>query len=167
MIATALMCLALNIHFEAGNQPLRGKEAVAYVTLNRVASSGKDVCAVVAKPYQFSWVGVKMPRKRLKSGNYTLKIDKKALPRGKSWQKTLKLARFLLENTRKPPPITHFHATYVHPRWAKKLIFVEKIGDHLFYFERKEHEKRRNIQKSSRESGQKHQFVGRFVQVFR
>ena len=31
-----LICMAKNIYFEAGNQPLAGKLSVAFVTINRV-----------------------------------------------------------------------------------------------------------------------------------
>ena len=42
-------CLAQNIYFEAGNQPLAGKIAVANVTLNRVEHDKfpNNVCDVV------------------------------------------------------------------------------------------------------------------------
>ena len=32
----AILCLALNVYFEAGNQPIVGKIAVAQVVMNRV-----------------------------------------------------------------------------------------------------------------------------------
>lgn len=144
MIATSLLCLALNMHFEAGNQPEKGRVAVAHVTLNRARLKHKPVCEVVASPRQFSWVGVKMQRKRLQNGSFTLKIPKNGLPRGKKWSKTLILAKKLLKNEQiyakidpKMAQITHFHATYVSPVWSKRLVFVEKIGDHLFYLERR------------------------------
>jgi spore germination cell wall hydrolase CwlJ-like protein len=28
---------------------------------------------------------------------------------------------------------THYHATYVRPRWARTMIRMEKIGHHIFY----------------------------------
>ena len=47
-------CLAKNIYFEAGNQPLIGKVAVSHVVLNRVDSSlyPDTICDVV---YQSRW----------------------------------------------------------------------------------------------------------------
>ena len=47
-------CLARNIYFEAGNQPLAGRIAVAHVTLNRVndVQFPNTICAVV---YQTKW----------------------------------------------------------------------------------------------------------------
>ena len=61
MIAAALVCLALNIYFEARNQPTSGQIAVAEVTLNRVASRNypNTVCGVVKQSNKngcaFSW----------------------------------------------------------------------------------------------------------------
>ena len=42
-------CLTENIYFEAGYESYNGKLAVAFVTLNRLASGnyGKDICEVV------------------------------------------------------------------------------------------------------------------------
>jgi spore germination cell wall hydrolase CwlJ-like protein len=28
---------------------------------------------------------------------------------------------------------THYHATYVHPRWARTMEKMKKIGLHIFY----------------------------------
>ncbi len=28
---------------------------------------------------------------------------------------------------------THYHATYVRPRWARTMNKVDKIGRHIFY----------------------------------
>ena len=49
MLKTALMCLALNIYFEARNESIAGQIAVAEVTLNRVASKNypNNVCGVI------------------------------------------------------------------------------------------------------------------------
>ena len=46
---TALMCMALNIFFEARSEPIQGQIAVAEVTLNRVASDDypNTICEVV------------------------------------------------------------------------------------------------------------------------
>jgi spore germination cell wall hydrolase CwlJ-like protein len=31
---------------------------------------------------------------------------------------------------------THYHATYVSPRWARSMLRLAKIGQHVFYEER-------------------------------
>ena len=59
-------CLAQNIYFEAGNQPLAGKIAVANVTLNRVEHDKfpNNVCDVVyqTKEWRTSWTGNQVPK---------------------------------------------------------------------------------------------------------
>ena len=61
MIETTLLCLALNMYFEARSEPIAGQIAVAEVTLNRVASPHypNTVCEVVlqdnSEGCQFSW----------------------------------------------------------------------------------------------------------------
>ena len=49
MIETAIMCLALNIYYEARSEPLAGKIAVSEVVLNRVADTRypNTICEVV------------------------------------------------------------------------------------------------------------------------
>ena len=49
MLELAVMCLSLNIYYEARNQPLRGQMAVAEVVLNRVADDRfpDTICEVV------------------------------------------------------------------------------------------------------------------------
>ena len=55
-IIEAMLWLALNIYFEARNQPVKGQLAVAHVTLNRANQKDKSVKEVVLEPGQFSWV---------------------------------------------------------------------------------------------------------------
>ena len=49
MIEEALMCLALNVYFEARNDSMVGQYAVAQVVINRVQHDKlpDDVCSVV------------------------------------------------------------------------------------------------------------------------
>ena len=53
MLSTALTCLALNVYFEARNQPVNGQIAVSSVVLNRVKSNKypNDICSVVKQGY--------------------------------------------------------------------------------------------------------------------
>ena len=58
------VCLAKNIYFEAGNQPLAGKVAVAQVVFNRMehASYPSDVCGVVYQAkLRENWKGNLVP----------------------------------------------------------------------------------------------------------
>ena len=56
-------CLAKNIYFESGNQPLAGKVAVAHVTLNRVKNFQfpNTICSVVYQAqWKLNWKGKKL-----------------------------------------------------------------------------------------------------------
>lgn len=133
-IEKALSCLALNIYREAANEPFEGKVAVAQVTLNR-SNSGKfpsDVCAVVYQKNiimeklvcQFSWYCDSAARARpINNSLYqeSMAVAKKVLLEG------FKLD--ILENA------LYYHAVYVKPNWPYER--VAKIGNHIFYNERK------------------------------
>ena len=128
MIETALMCLALNIYFEARSEPIEGQIAIAEVTLNRVASANypNDVCSVVLQENkdgcQFSWW-----------------CDGKSdQPREHNSLRTSKaLAELMLNEGRYITVIgnqaTHYHSNEVHPYWANDLHKIRRIGKHVFY----------------------------------
>ena len=128
MIETALMCLALNIYFEARSEPIQGQIAIAEVTLNRVASSKypNDVCSVVLQENkdgcQFSWW-----------------CDGKSdHPREHNSLRTSKaLAELMLKEGRYITVIgdgaTHYHSNDVYPYWADDLHRIRRIGKHIFY----------------------------------
>lgn len=52
----ALVCMALNVHYEAGVDPVEGQLAVALVTRNRAQHIEARVCNEVFRPGQFVWV---------------------------------------------------------------------------------------------------------------
>lgn len=117
-------CLAKNIFFEAGIEPIEGKIAVAQVTMNRLETNrwGDNVCSVVYARKQFSWTLEKK------------KVNEK--PSGPLWKESMiALEKFIqgyrivgLENSR------HYHADYIKkPYWVKKKRTVETIGQHIFY----------------------------------
>ena len=128
MIETALMCLALNIYFEARSEPIEGQIAIAEVTLNRVASVDypNDVCSVVLQKNkdgcQFSWW-----------------CDGKSdQPREHNSLRTSKaLAELMLKEGHHITVIgneaTHYHSNDVHPYWANDLHKIRRIGKHIFY----------------------------------
>ena len=130
MLNTALMCLALNIYFEARSEPVQGQIAVAEVTLNRVASPNypDDICEVVlqdnSEGCQFSWW-----------------CDGKSdYPREENSLRTSKaLAQLMLEEGDYISVIgseaTHYHNDTVHPYWADddELKRIRRIGKHIFY----------------------------------
>lgn len=116
------MCLALNIYFEARNQPLVGQILVAQVTMNRVESDSypDTICKVVWQKRQFSWTH----------------DGKSDTPKNKPvFDGIYKLSELLLKHpeTFVYESVTHYHAYTVEPYWAKDFTFLYKYGDHLFY----------------------------------
>ena len=130
MIEAALMCLALNVYFEARNDSMVGQYAVAHVVMNRVQSSKfpNDVCSVVKQSRkdgtcQFSWY-------------CDGKSDKPREPY--AWAYSQMVAADVLigqgiEMTDITQGATHYHANYVRPYWADKLEYTVTYGSHLFY----------------------------------
>ena len=131
-------CLAQNMYFEAGNQPLAGKIAVSQVVLNRVESYQypDTICDVV---YQARW------GKSWKGNNYPLRhqcqfswfcdgkpddpVD------SKTWIKCLQIARNIIQNEYGDitEGATHYHAISVYPYWADSLNETVQINEHIFY----------------------------------
>ncbi len=117
-----LRCLAKNIYHEARGEPLRGRLAVAQVTLNRQRDTRwrGTVCQVVYQPYQFSWT---LDRRRQEPQEFD------------SWLEALELAERVLQRGYAILrfPATHYHNNTVSPQWAPHLKPVVKIGAHTFY----------------------------------
>ena len=113
-------CLATAVYFESKGEPLDGQLAVAQVILNRVEDGrfGRDICAVVKAPKQFSFVrGGSMPAPTNMAQWETAKAIALIATTG-SWPEIV-------------PDATHFHATRVSPGW--KLRRVATVGQHVFY----------------------------------
>lgn len=118
-----VMCLALNVYFEARGEDMLGQLAVAEVTLNRVESSRypDNVCDVVWQPKQFSWT-------------HDGKSDKPKDER--AWQEAQRIARIALSENEMAvvgEDVTHYHASYVSPYWASSYERVAQVGKHIFY----------------------------------
>ncbi len=118
-----LKCLADNIYHESKGESLKGKQAVAQVTMNRVHSKGfpSDVCEVVyernKKVCQFSWTCKKL----------NIIYDE-------HYEDSVIIADAVLNkliHETKLKDSLFFHADYVRPKWKKKR--VTKIGKHIFY----------------------------------
>ena len=117
-----LHCLALNIYHEARGETIGGKFAVGQVTMNRVRSLRypNSICGVVWQRGQFSWTHDGRPDRP-----YNLE----------AWNVALWVARIILDYN--PVNVvgraTHYHADYVHPKWAATHRRVARIGRHIFY----------------------------------
>lgn len=128
MMETALMCMALNIFFEARSEPIQGQIAVAEVTLNRVASDDypNTICEVVlqqnSQGCQFSWW-----------------CDGKSdSPKEhNSFQTSKSLARLMIDDGQYISVVgkdaTHYHTDDIKPYWSDDMIKVEQVGKHIFY----------------------------------
>ena len=117
-----LTCLAENVYYEAGTEPIEGKYAVAQVTLNRLKTGhwGSTVCAVVHAKAQFSWTLKK-------------KLDK---PRGSNWTESKLIAEHMLADKMRVRPLQSalmYHTDYVQPKWADRRQYITKVGQHIFY----------------------------------
>lgn len=124
---TALKCMTQAVYYEAANEPLRGKRAVAQVVLNRMRHSAypNSVCGVV---YEGS-------NQRVCQFSFTCDGSLLRGPMARQWNESREVAKAALAGSTEPSvgTATHYHADYVLPRWAFQLGKLEKIGVHIFY----------------------------------
>ncbi len=122
-------CLAAGIYFEARGEPVEGQAAVAQVILNRVRAPSypNTICGVVYQNdnwrnrCQFSFACDGRKDRVRSPGHWEMAKDVAlAVTSGKIW----------LDHVGSS---THYHATYVRPRWARTMKRMEKIGRHIFY----------------------------------
>lgn len=123
------LCLANGIYFEARGESATGQAAVAQVILNRVRNPTypKTICGVVYQNQnwrnrcQFSFAcDGHVKRVTNKRAFSTAMRIAGEVTRGETWLAEVGSA-------------THYHATYVRPRWAGAMKKVDKIGRHVFY----------------------------------
>jgi spore germination cell wall hydrolase CwlJ-like protein len=124
-------CLALNIYHEARGEPQEGQLAVAYVTMNRVASPRypKTVCAVVWQNGQFSWT---------RDGRSDVPRDQRA------WDRAKRIASFIYTNYARFQEVLkgatdmtkgalfYFAPKKVSPYWTRNMVATTAIGSHVF-----------------------------------
>lgn len=124
---TALKCLTQAVYYEAAYEPLQGRRAVAQVVLNRMrhAAFPKSVCGVV---YQ----GVNRPVCQF---SFTCDGSLGRKPAAGVWREAEDIAAAALAGYVEPSVghATHYHANYVSPYWAPKLVKISRIGAHIFY----------------------------------
>lgn len=113
--------LALTIFHEARGESSLAQQAVLEVVLNRTSST-KSVKDVILAPYQFSFTMVTgwfaIPAEELYTYVQLVKRYEKNIRNGK---------RVLPKGTK------YYHAHYVNPSWAGKMVKVASIGGHKFY----------------------------------
>ena len=122
-------CLARGIYFEARGEPVRGQAAVGQVILNRVKNPAfpSTICGVVYQnkkwrnrcQFSFACDGV---HDRIRST--------------KRYRIAQRVARQITDGDVWLPEVgdaTHYHATFVQPRWARTMKKTDRIGRHIFY----------------------------------
>ena len=115
--------------FESRSEPEAGQAAVAQVVLNRVQSGlyPSSVCGVV---YQ--------NRHHYKACQFSFACEGKSLriTEQESSSTAVRIANEVMDGRTYITDVgrsTHYHATYVKPRWARALTRMDMIGRHIFY----------------------------------
>jgi len=146
-------CLAQNIYYESRGDNLAGKAAVSDVVMNRVKSTHypNTICEVV---YQARW------KESWKTKQYPdLPDDQRVMvpirhqcqfswfcdgksdepPIGDEWRQAQTIAYRMVNSDYLigiADGATHYHATYVNPKWNKDMLLIGRIGLHIFYVQR-------------------------------
>lgn len=123
-------CLATAIYFEARSESPMGQRAVAEVILARTAVPGrpKTICGVV---YEGS--------KRRTGCQFSFTCDGIAdrVRDRDSWRQAMRIATNVMRTGGKVNAVaggaTFYHADYVNPGWASRMVKVASIGTHVFY----------------------------------
>ena len=131
-------CLAKNIYFEAGNQPLAGKIAVSHVVLNRVHSSAypDDICGVVYQAkWAKNWKGTMVPVRHMCQFSWFCDCKSDEPEDSDTWMMALMIADEILHGAWHDitEGSTHYHADSVYPYWADSLNETVIINNHIFY----------------------------------
>ena len=131
-------CLAKNIYFEAGNQPLIGKVAVSHVVLNRVDSSlyPDTICDVVYQSrWRINWKGEEVPVRNKCQFSWFCDGKSDEPVDSKTWIESMLIARRVIEGewSDGTEGATHYHADSVLPYWASSLNRTVTVDNHLFY----------------------------------
>ena len=125
--SAALKCMTQAIYYEAANEPLTGKRAVAQVVINRLRHPAypNSVCGVV-------YEGVNA---RVCQFSFTCDGSLLRTPMARQWNESRRVAAEALAGTTEPSvgTATNYHADYVVPKWAFTLGKLAQIGRHIFY----------------------------------
>ena len=130
-----VQCMALNVYYEARGSNLADQAAVADVVMNRVNDSRypDTVCSVVKQGLKDS--NGNMRRNKCQFSWYC--DGKHDRPQDEDrWVEAQSIAWNMVEENKYrgiTEGATHYHATYVNPRWASTLQLVGRIGAHIFY----------------------------------
>lgn len=126
--------LARTVYGEARGEPVRGKEAVAAVVMNRVARAmerggwwwGSSVVDVCRRPFQFSCWNAGDPNRA--------KVER-ADESDREFASCVRIARRAVSGALDDPTFgaTHYHAKGAAPPWAAGREPSAVVGRHKFY----------------------------------
>ena len=124
-----LWCLATAIYFEARGESYRGQVAVAQVVQNRVRDRRypETICGVVFQN-----------QNRRNSCQFSFACDgiPEVINDKSSWAQAQDIAKRFADGELYLTEVgkaTHYHATYVRPAWAPRMVKLTQIGLHVFY----------------------------------
>lgn len=127
--AREFRCMATAVYFEARGESVQGQTAVGQVIMTRVRSDyyPNTICGVV---YQGQW--------NRNACQFSFACDGKtdAPKNQKQWATSLDVAKKVIAGqayVKKVGDATHYHATYVSPKWRKMMNRVARVGVHVFY----------------------------------
>jgi len=131
-------CLALNMYFEAGNQPMAGKIAVSHVVQNRVINPNypSTICDVIYQAkYEVNDNGKVVPQRHMCQFSWFCDGKSDTPEDSYTWETSYYLAWaiFLGEYGDITEGSTHYHADSVYPYWADSLEETVIINNHTFY----------------------------------
>ena len=135
MIAESLICLALNVYYEARDQPVDGQIAVTNVVMNRVADPRfpNTPCKVIKEGVHSKITGRPLRWKCQFTWYCDGKKDKPHDLDAYRWAQIIAQHVGFGESGDITSGSTHYHAISVNPDWNIKKTKIGRIGDHIFY----------------------------------
>ena len=125
--AAAFFCLTQLVYFEARNQEEpEAKRAVVYTALNRLRNSRwpDTACGVVRQKNQFTFYWDGKPEKVYEP---------------EAWKDAEQAVHDALEfMPHENGGWTHYHHYSIKPKWSLSMLGGDRIGDHIFYYERRD-----------------------------
>ena len=134
MLDAIIVWLALNIYFEARNQPVEGQIAVSQVVMSRVNDDRypNDVCEVI-KQGPTSKRGLPILRQCQFSWWCDGKRDEPTDHDAYHWATFIAMELLAGRYDDYVDGATHYHADHVDPEWAIMKTKTTKIGNHIFW----------------------------------
>jgi N-acetylmuramoyl-L-alanine amidase len=126
MIVSAIICLALNVFYEARGASPIDQQAVAAVALNRSEAEHRSVCHVIREPKQFSWTS----QYRVAQPRLTNVLERRA------WLHSISVARQVMSDKairRRFTNVMYYHTHYVRPLWDRHMRIAFATPFHTYY----------------------------------